>query len=340
MFKVRTGVAVAAMLVALAACGGTEQAADKPAATGPRVLKLWHYEGADSAMGKAWAEAVKQFEAAHPGVTVKLEEKAFEQIRQSAGMILNSDEAPDVMEYNKGNATAGPAVQAGPADRPLTRGDQTRLGQAAQPRAADHREVRRARRDGLRQVVRHPELRRVRDGLLQQGPVQEGGRRGAHDLRRVRPPRWRRSRRGTTPLAVGGAEYPAQQIFYQLALSKAQRPWVDGSSSTRARSTSRRPVQVRRRHLRRLGEEGLHRQGLRRVKAEDMGDCLHRRQVSDHGVGQLVVRPVRRRDQGLRVGHVPLPGQHDATPDPAATSGSSPRTPRTRTSPTTSSTSR
>jgi raffinose/stachyose/melibiose transport system substrate-binding protein len=32
---------------------------------------------------------------------------------------------------------------------------------------------------------------------------------------------------GTTPLAVGGAEYPAQQIFYQLALSKAQRPWVD-----------------------------------------------------------------------------------------------------------------
>ncbi|MFC7645082.1 ABC transporter substrate-binding protein [Streptosporangium lutulentum] len=58
-------------------------------------------------MGKAWAESIKQFEASHPGVTVKLEEKAFEQIRQSAGMILNSDEAPDVMEYNKGNATAG-----------------------------------------------------------------------------------------------------------------------------------------------------------------------------------------------------------------------------------------
>jgi raffinose/stachyose/melibiose transport system substrate-binding protein len=30
-----------------------------------------------------------------------------------------------------------------------------------------------------------------------------------------------------TPLSVGGAEYPAQQIFYQLALTKADRAWVD-----------------------------------------------------------------------------------------------------------------
>jgi raffinose/stachyose/melibiose transport system substrate-binding protein len=32
---------------------------------------------------------------------------------------------------------------------------------------------------------------------------------------------------GVTPLAVGGAEYPAHQIMYQLALSKANRDWVD-----------------------------------------------------------------------------------------------------------------
>jgi raffinose/stachyose/melibiose transport system substrate-binding protein len=32
---------------------------------------------------------------------------------------------------------------------------------------------------------------------------------------------------GVTPLSVGGAEYPAQQVLYELALSKANRAWVD-----------------------------------------------------------------------------------------------------------------
>ncbi|MEU8659831.1 hypothetical protein [Actinoplanes philippinensis] len=32
---------------------------------------------------------------------------------------------------------------------------------------------------------------------------------------------------GVTPLSVGGAEYPAQQIFYELVLSKADRAFVD-----------------------------------------------------------------------------------------------------------------
>lgn len=38
------------------------------------------------------------------GVKVEFEKKAFEQIRQNASQVLNSDDAPDVMEYNKGNA--------------------------------------------------------------------------------------------------------------------------------------------------------------------------------------------------------------------------------------------
>ena len=39
------------------------------------------------------------------GVKVEFEKKAFEQIRQNASQVLNSDDAPDVMEYNKGNAS-------------------------------------------------------------------------------------------------------------------------------------------------------------------------------------------------------------------------------------------
>jgi raffinose/stachyose/melibiose transport system substrate-binding protein len=58
-------------------------------------------------MGIAWAEAITMFEDAHPGVTVLYEERQFEQMQDTAPMVLNSDEAPDIMEYNKGNATAG-----------------------------------------------------------------------------------------------------------------------------------------------------------------------------------------------------------------------------------------
>jgi len=71
------------------------------------TLTIWYYEAADSATGQSWADAQTDFEAAHPDVTVDFELKTFDQIQQTGQMILNSDSAPDVMEINKGNATAG-----------------------------------------------------------------------------------------------------------------------------------------------------------------------------------------------------------------------------------------
>ncbi|WP_406318662.1 extracellular solute-binding protein [Streptosporangium sp. NBC_01639] len=227
MFKMRTGAAVAALLVALAGCGSTEQAADKPAAQGPRVLKLWHYEGADSAMGKAWAEAVKQFEASHPGVKVTFEEKAFEQIRQSAGMILNSDEAPDVMEYNKGNATAGLLSKQGLltdlSAEAAERGWDKLLSPSLQTTAKyDERGVMGGDKwFGIPNYAEYVMVYYNKDAFKKQGievPTTYDEFTAALDTF---------AKAGITPLAVGGAEYPAQQILYQLALSKAQRPWVD-----------------------------------------------------------------------------------------------------------------
>ena len=72
-----------------------------------RTLKLWHYEAPDSAPGITWTAAIQQFKDTHPGVTVAYENKGFEQIQQTAQMVLSSDQAPDVMELNKGNANAG-----------------------------------------------------------------------------------------------------------------------------------------------------------------------------------------------------------------------------------------
>ena len=63
----------------LTSCGGSDSNSSDS-----KTLKLWHYEGPDSAMGVAWNEAIKEFEAQHPGVKVKFEEKGFEQIQTTA----------------------------------------------------------------------------------------------------------------------------------------------------------------------------------------------------------------------------------------------------------------
>jgi raffinose/stachyose/melibiose transport system substrate-binding protein len=101
-------VTLGALCIAGAATGCKDKARpSESSGAQSAVLRLWHYEPPNSAMGIAWKQAIATFEKSHPGVTVKFEEKGFEQIQQNAGMILNSDEAPDIMEYNKGNATAG-----------------------------------------------------------------------------------------------------------------------------------------------------------------------------------------------------------------------------------------
>src|SRR4051812_8375331 len=104
--------AVALVTLALAACGSSGGGSSNASPGGKKdyqgkTLTLWHYEAANSAMGIAWNQAIKDFKAKYPGVKVKFEPKGFEQIQKNANMILNSDSAPDILEYNKGNGTAG-----------------------------------------------------------------------------------------------------------------------------------------------------------------------------------------------------------------------------------------
>ena len=85
---------------------GTVHAEDK-------TFKIWWYEDAASAAGITWKKALETFQEKHPDVKVQFELKTFDQITKSGTMILNSAEAPDLMEYNKGNAVAGLAASQG-----------------------------------------------------------------------------------------------------------------------------------------------------------------------------------------------------------------------------------
>jgi raffinose/stachyose/melibiose transport system substrate-binding protein len=227
---------MAIMLAALLAAGslavigckdkGKSSPAGASASEAGGVLRLWHYEPPDSAMGIAWKQAIAAFEKAHPGVTVKFEEKGFEQIQQNAGMILNSDEAPDILEYNKGNATAGLLSKQGLLSdltaEAAKRGWDKLLSPSLQTTARyDARGVMGG--DKWYGVPDYGEFVMV---YYNKDLFEKHGVKVPTSLAELEDAMAAFVKAGVPPLSVAGAEYPAQQIFYLLALSKADRKWV------------------------------------------------------------------------------------------------------------------
>ena len=108
-FNKKTGARVAATAVAAALAMGS-LAGCAPA--GSNTFTVWWYEK-DTAMASTWADALKELQKNHPDVKIKFELKTWDQIQKAGNAILDSDKAPDLAEWNKGNATAGTASQAG-----------------------------------------------------------------------------------------------------------------------------------------------------------------------------------------------------------------------------------
>lgn len=245
MFKLLTVVAVGAMLLVQVACqtatattAPTElpQVTQAPATEAPteaptaapeaRTLKVWHYEPPDSAMGKAWDAAMKQFEATHDGVKVEFEQKTFEQIRQTANMILNSDSAPDVIEINKGNAAAGQLSMNGlltdMTDEAAKRGWDKILSSSIQ--ATCRYDDKGVMGDGpLYGVTDYGEFVML---YYNQDMFDKAGVKVPTTYEELTAAADKFAASGVAPFATGGAEYPAQQIFYMLSLSKADRKFI------------------------------------------------------------------------------------------------------------------
>jgi len=192
-----------------------------------RTLKLWHYEAPDSAPGIAWTAAIQQFKDTHPGVTVAYENKGFEQIQQTAQLILSSDQAPDVMELNKGNANAGLLSSEGLL---------TDLTATAKTRGWD-----KLLSPSLQTTCMYNDK-----GIMGSGKWFGVSDYGEYVMVYYNTDMFTKynvtvpttfddfvkvlatfKAAGITPIATAAAEYPAQQIIYLLALSKANRDWVN-----------------------------------------------------------------------------------------------------------------
>ncbi|MET8946834.1 extracellular solute-binding protein [Streptomyces sp. NPDC004542] len=226
MLTTRRRAAAAAVILSgsllMTSCGSSDSGASDG-----KTLRLWHYEAPNSAMGQAWNEAIKEFEAKHPGVKVKVEEKGFEQIQKTAPMVLNSSDAPDIMEYNKGNATAGQlskqglltdlTAEAGKRgwDKKLSAGVRTTSMYDANGVMGSGKWY------GVPNYAEYTMVYYNKD-LFKKYKLAEP--KTFDDLTAAMDTF---TKKGVTPLANGGAEYIAQQYLYQLALSKADRSWVD-----------------------------------------------------------------------------------------------------------------
>ena len=105
--------AVRVLAVAIAAgLATTSTISAAPAAT-KKVFNIWWYSKDNTPNGQTWAVALAEFKKKHPELNVKFELKTFEGLNNAGAQILNSNAAPDITEYNKGNGTAGLASKAG-----------------------------------------------------------------------------------------------------------------------------------------------------------------------------------------------------------------------------------
>jgi raffinose/stachyose/melibiose transport system substrate-binding protein len=208
-------------LSTLAACGddsGGKQAGD--------TLRLWHYEAPESAMGKAWNEAIAEFKKKHPDVKVEFEAKGFEQIQKTAPQVLNSDEAPDLLEYNKGNATTGQLSKQGLLTDLTDVAKERGWDKAIPPTVAitskyDKGVMGSGSWYGVPNYAEYTLVYYNKDLFAEHGvevPTTVDELEQALATFKAA---------GLTPFANGGAEYIAHQYVYQLALSQADRSWVE-----------------------------------------------------------------------------------------------------------------
>jgi raffinose/stachyose/melibiose transport system substrate-binding protein len=110
-FTSKTGFRVIAAAAVVALAGTTMSVAPAQAAAS-KTFNVWWYEK-DTPMASTWAAALAELQAKHKDVKVNFELKTWDQIQKGGNAILDSNKAPDLAEWNKGNATAGTASQAG-----------------------------------------------------------------------------------------------------------------------------------------------------------------------------------------------------------------------------------
>ncbi|WP_084101183.1 ABC transporter substrate-binding protein [Demequina sp. NBRC 110051] len=219
----------AGALIALTACssdGGDESAAPADGDWSGETLTVLHYEGEDSAMGIAWDKAIEIFEE-ETGATVNLETTAFEDLRTSAEQLFDSGDAPDVSEYNKGNATAGQLAAIGVIQNLDDAYEEYGWSDKLSDSVATTAQYNEDGVMGSGSYYGVPNYGEFVFLYYNKDMFEEAGLAEPTTLADVEAAAAAFAEQGITPFAESAQEYPLGQLWYQLALSKADREFVD-----------------------------------------------------------------------------------------------------------------
>jgi raffinose/stachyose/melibiose transport system substrate-binding protein len=223
---------IAAGMLALTACGGEkdENGGGGGGASGggeETTLVFWHYEGEDAAMTKSWNAAIEEFEANNPGVKIKVEGQTFEQLQKNAKIVLTGDDVPDIMEYNKGNGTAGQLASQGLlvdlSEYASQYGWDSKLSPSLQTTA-------RYDENGLMGSGNWYDVPTYGEYVtlyFNQDMFDENGIAAPTSFEELEAAMAAFVAKDITPLAQSGAEYALGQLWYELALSRADRSFID-----------------------------------------------------------------------------------------------------------------
>ncbi len=222
--------AAAALALSAAACssGDAKDSGDAASTSGDgEKFTIWHYEAENTASADAWDVAMEIFQDEHPELDVVFEMQSFEQLQKNAKIVLTGDDVPDVMEFNKGNSTAGQLAAQGLiadlTDYAQEQGWEDQLSPSIYATAlydeqglmgsgnwygvpnygefvmvyynADMFEE-----HGIEIPTTYDELTAAMDAFVEAGVI---------------------------PLAMGGSEYPFQHLWYELMLRSADQSFID-----------------------------------------------------------------------------------------------------------------
>jgi raffinose/stachyose/melibiose transport system substrate-binding protein len=218
----RTFALAAAVMLSLTACGsGGSGKADGKGFT------VWWYEDAGNPQDAAWQDALKEFKAAHPGVKVHFERKVWQQIQDAGSMILNSNDAPDLLEYNKGNATAGAVASKGLltdlTSEASSRGWDEIAGSALTVGTYDSRGLM-----GPGKVYGIPSYGEYVSFAYNKDMFAKYGVQVPTTMDELEAAFETFKSKGITPLAESAGDYPAQHLLWGLALANADQDWLHG----------------------------------------------------------------------------------------------------------------
>ena len=199
-----------------------------------KTFNIWWFEGADSAQGITWTKALEELKANHPDVTVNFEQKTFAQLQASGSMILNSAQAPDVLEYNKGNATAGLVASQGllqPLDDAYTAQGWDKILNEGQLTLSRYDDLGVYGSGSIWGISTYGEYV---SAFYNIDMFEKAGLKVPTTLEELTADFEAFKAQGITPLALGGADTSGQHVLASLAYTKADDTWVQNYQGLKA----------------------------------------------------------------------------------------------------------